>query len=307
VVDDEASAATTATIVGLTNGTTYYFRVAATNLAGTGPASAPVSAMPRSVPTMPRSLAATPTNLTGQIRLTWSAPSSTGGSPVTDYVVQRSLNGTSWTTVSDGVNPTTGLTVTGLANGTRYYLRVAAKNVVGTGPASAAVSAIPRTRPSAPRSLTATPLNVAGQMRLAWLAPLSTGGSPITDYVIQRSLDGTNWTTISDGVNTTTAFTVTGLTGGTRYVFRVAAKNVAGTGPPSGPVSKIMRTLPSAPGQLPRHHVLGRRSSPGNRRHRPEECRSPTTCSSDRCPGRGRGRRSRHTFPRPRAATASRA
>ena len=79
---------------------------------------------------------------------------------------------------------------------------------------------------TAPRSLTATPTNLSGQIRLTWTAPLSNGGSAITDYIIQRSPNGsTGWVTITDGVSTTTGYTVTGLTNGTRYYFRVFARN----------------------------------------------------------------------------------
>jgi hypothetical protein len=57
-------------------------------------------------------------------------------------------------------------------------------------------------------------------------------GSPaLNDYVIQYSSDsGSNWTTFTDTVSTSTSVTVTGLTNGTAYIFRVAGKNNIGTG-----------------------------------------------------------------------------
>ena len=98
-------------------------------------------------------------------------------SAITDYLIQRSPNGTSgWVTINDGVHATTGYTVTGLANGTRYYFRVLARNAAGTGPASIVVSQIPLPVPTAVRSLAAAPTNVSGQLRLTWLAPASNGG-----------------------------------------------------------------------------------------------------------------------------------
>ena len=62
-------------------------------------------------------------------------------------------------------------------------------------------------------------------MRLSWLLPASNGGLAITDYIIQRSPNGTSsWVTVNDGVRTTTIYTVAGLTNGTRYYFRVLAR-----------------------------------------------------------------------------------
>ena len=176
----------------------------------------------------------------GQVRLTWLAPASNGGAAVTDYVIQRSWNGTGgWVAVSDGVRATTGYTVSNLSNGTRYWFRVSARNAAGTGPVSVAVNAVPRTVPGVVRSLGAVP-GGSGQVRLTWLAPASNGGAVVTDYVIQRSWNGTGgWVVVSDGVRATTGYTVSNLSNGTRYWFRVSARNAAGTGPVSVAVNAV--------------------------------------------------------------------
>jgi hypothetical protein len=81
-----------------------------------------------------------------QVVLSWSAPDS-GGSAITDYVVEQFDADTStWTLLSDEV-ATTSYTVTGLTNGTSYSFRVSAKNVIGTGTVSATVTATPVTPP----------------------------------------------------------------------------------------------------------------------------------------------------------------
>jgi hypothetical protein len=82
--------------------------------------------------------------------------------------------------------------------------------------------------PAAPTGISGTP--GVGTMALAWTAPTNTGGVALTDYIIQYSTDQTNWTTFADGTSTATTATVTGLTGGTNYYFRVAAVNSVGTG-----------------------------------------------------------------------------
>lgn len=84
--------------------------------------------------------------------------------------------------------------------------------------------------PPAPTGLAAIPGNA--QAALSWTAPSVAAQTPITDYVVQYSSNsGSTWTTFSDGTSTATAATVTGLTNGTAYVFRVAGVNGVGTGP----------------------------------------------------------------------------
>ena len=230
-INDGVRTTTSYTVTGLTNGTRYYFRVLAKNVAGNSAWSNTANAIPRTKPSAPRSLTAAPTNLSGQVRLSWLLPASNGGAAITDYIIQRSANGTSsWVTINDGVRTTRTYTVTGLANGTRYYFRVLARNAAGTGVACNVTNAIPRTKPSAP-ALRATRGNA--RVTLAWTPPTSNGGSAITRYVLQRSTSPTSgWVNLSTTIPATTrSFTATGLLNGTRYYFRIAAVNAAGTGP----------------------------------------------------------------------------
>ena len=103
----------------------------------------------------PTAVTATPGN--GQVALSWTAPTATGGAAITDYLVQYSTdNGTSWTTFDDGVSTTTTATVTGLTNGTPHLFRVAAVNVGGTGRATNSSAVTPRTVPGTPTAVTGT-------------------------------------------------------------------------------------------------------------------------------------------------------
>jgi len=101
--------------------------------------------------------------------------------------------------------------------------------------------------PPAPASVTATAGNT--QAAISWAAPTVVAQAPITDYVVQYSSNGgTTWTTFSDGTSTATTATVTGLTNGTAYVFRVAAINAVGTGSYSTASSAVtILGLPGAP------------------------------------------------------------
>ena len=158
-------------VTGLTNGTTYYFRVAAVSQVGEGKPSVEANAVPATVPGAPAGLTATPGD--GTVTLSWAAPAS-GGAPVTGYNVYQGTNpgGESRVPVNGSSLVTaTGYKVTGLVNGTTYYFRVTAVNRVGQGPASAEVKVVPATVPGAPAGLTATRGN--GNVTLSWTVPPS--------------------------------------------------------------------------------------------------------------------------------------
>lgn len=134
--------ATTATVTGLANGTAYTFTVTAVNAVGEGPASAPTAPVtPReelapTAPGAPRDVRATAGN--AQAVVSWTAPASTGGSPVRRYRVTAAPGGATVTVDA----PATVATVGGLANGTAYTFTVAAANDAGEGAASAPSAAV---------------------------------------------------------------------------------------------------------------------------------------------------------------------
>ena len=80
----------------------------------------------------------------------------------------------------------------------------------------------------APTGLSGAPGNVL--VALTWTAPASDGGDAISDYTIEySSTGGAVWSWFNDGVSTATSATVTGLTNGTAYLFRVSTVNASGT------------------------------------------------------------------------------
>jgi hypothetical protein len=93
--------------------------------------------------------------------------------------------------------------------------------------------------PPAPTSVTAS--GGDAQASVSWTAPTGViAQAPVTDYVVQYSTNsGSTWTTFSDGTSTATSATVTGLTNGTAYTFRVAAVNGIGTGSYSSASSAV--------------------------------------------------------------------
>ncbi len=85
-----------------------------------------------------------------------------------------------------------------------------------------------QTIPNAPTNVIATRGN--GSATITFVAPVNNGGSPLTDYIIEYKLttEPTVWTTFTDGVSTNLTTTVTGLTNGLSYDFRVSTLNTFG-------------------------------------------------------------------------------
>lgn len=73
----------------------------------------------------------------GQVGISWTAPSFSGGAPITDYKIEYSSNsGSTWTEWNHTPSTATSATVTGLPDYLTYEFRVTAKNAVGLGTAS---------------------------------------------------------------------------------------------------------------------------------------------------------------------------
>jgi Fibronectin type III domain/NHL repeat len=135
--------ATSLLVTGLTNGASYRFQVAATNAVGTGPNSA-LSAVvvPATVPGAPLIGTAASGTAGGTVTATanWSAPTSTGGSAVTGYVVRAlrmSSTGTVLATTTSAVQPGTARALTMTLSAGNYRFTVQASNKAGSGPQSA--------------------------------------------------------------------------------------------------------------------------------------------------------------------------
>jgi fibronectin type 3 domain-containing protein/lysophospholipase L1-like esterase len=209
------------TNTGLTNGTAYYYKVAAVNGSGTSAYSNEATATPSggSAPSSPTGLAATPGN--AQVGLTWSTSAG-----ATSYNVYRgtTAGGESTTAIATGLT-SAAYTDSGVTNGTAYYYKVAAVNSVGTSGYSNEASATPTggSVPAAPTGLAATAGNA--QVGLSW-----TASSGATSYNLYRgtSAGEESGTAVATGITTTT-YTDTGLTNGTAYYYKVAAVNSVGT------------------------------------------------------------------------------
>ena len=237
-------------------GTTRHYRVSAINANGTGTASNVDNATTTTtVPGAPTSLTATASGTTA-IDLSWTAPSSDGGSAITGYRIEVSSDGgSSWNDREANTgSTTTTYSHTGLSAGTTRHYRVSAINSVGTGAASNTANATTdaaNTVPGAPTGLSAT-ADGTGEIDLSWDEPADDGGSAITGYRIEFSSDGGNsWNDrVANTGNTSTTYAHTGLDAGTTRHYRVSAINSVGTGAASNTANATTdaaNTVPGAP------------------------------------------------------------
>ena len=234
------STATTIAVTGLTNGTAYFFRVAAVNPVGYGATALTSPITPMTIPGAPAIVSATPGN--ASVALVWRAPGSDGGGAISNYIIEYKVDGPSitWTRFPRVASSATTANVTGLTNGTNYLFRVTAVNAAGIGPASNTSDPVmPVTVPTVPFDVVA----VGGdkQARLTWNAPVSNGGLPVIDYILEyRAAGAATWTTFADGVSPLTSGTVTGLINGVTYTFQVTAKNSFGSSAASAVTSPVV-------------------------------------------------------------------
>jgi len=187
------------------------------------------------VPGPPTSVTASAGNAKATVSFT--APSSNGGSAITGYTVTSSPGDIK------GTGSSSPITVNGLTNGTAYTFTIVATNVVGNSVASAASSAVTPmvsvTVPGPPTSVTAVAGN--GQATVSFTAPASNGGSAITGYTVTSSPGGIT------GTGSGSPITLSGLSNGTAYTFSVVATNAIGNSSPSTASSAVTPSV-SAPG-----------------------------------------------------------
>ncbi len=227
--------------------TQYYYRVRAYNGAGYSAYSNEANATTPAVisaPAAPRNLTAVPEN--GRVTLTWNR------NLESDFLKYRIYYGTtisSSMTLKDSTSGSaadTTKTITGLTNGTAYSFRITAVNNAGvesefSNEANVTIPIV-STAPTAPRNLAATPGN--GKATLIWNRNLE------SDFLKYRIYYGTTISssmTLKDstfGGAADTTKTITSLTNGTAYSFRITAVN--NTGVESG-FSNAADATPNAP------------------------------------------------------------
>jgi hypothetical protein len=185
------------------------------------------------------------------VHVTWTAPSGAVAAGVLGYIITSNTGGTT----EVGKNNLSVEFEQGLIPGDVYTFTVYARTAQGTGPRSAAsdpftmpkpdnlvadeerdegLSGPAHNLPGTPAAPTAT--TGVSQASVAFTAPTSDGGDPITEYTVVSTPGGFT------KVGTASPLVVTGLTAGTPYTFKVKAKNGFGYGPLSAASNSVTPT-----------------------------------------------------------------
>jgi hypothetical protein len=203
----------------------YSYRVVAKNTIGYGGQFMSLTAQSVSTPV---SVIPAPTNLTAtlqagpQIRLAWTDNTSNE----TGYVVERSVNGGAFATLTTLAANATSYVNTGSQAGATYAYRVAATSAAGPSAYSNTAQVVVPVAPAAPTSLSAANGANSGNNRsviLNWTANLTN----VTGFTIQRATNAafTSGLASVPAAATATTYTWTGLSRNTSYYFRIVANN----------------------------------------------------------------------------------
>jgi hypothetical protein len=147
--------------------------------------------------------------------------------PIVNYVY--SLNGSKYIECDPAITSSPMYISSGLANGTTYTIKIAAKSYYGVGEFSNEITLTTFDVPAAPSNLSVVSGN--GSLTVSFI-PGADGNTSILDY--KYSLNNGAWTSANTA---TSPITISGLTNNTAYGVRIRAVNAIGDGAISTNVS----------------------------------------------------------------------
>uniref|UniRef100_A0A670HYW5 Titin n=1 Tax=Podarcis muralis TaxID=64176 RepID=A0A670HYW5_PODMU len=202
-----------AKVTDLAEGVPYFYRVSAENEYGIGePCELTEPVVATEEPAPPKRLDIVDTTKSSAI-LAWLKPDHDGGSRITGYLLEMKQKGSDYWLEAGQTKQLT-FTVEGLIENNEYDDIFALCSL--TDP------------PGRPEVTDVTRSSVS----LTWSPPLYDGGSKIVGYIVERKPyneagDG-RWLKCNYTIVSENSFTVTALSEGEEYEFRVLAKNAAG-------------------------------------------------------------------------------
>lgn len=233
----------------MTFGNTYKFIVQAENAFGLSVATAELVLLSATVPLAPDSVATSV--LADQLVVTWAEPSAQG-SPITGYRVYIRQNDllyeqdlvacdhSSSTTLTCSI-PLATLIIApfSLSKDQSVFAKVRAINFYGDGDySSAGNGAVIVLLPDAPNYFQNDPsLTNENQIAMTWEDGLSDGGTPIIDYRITYDQSIGTYITLATGITELKYTTLSSLTSGRTYKFKIEARNSVGYSLPSSEIS----------------------------------------------------------------------
>lgn len=139
------------------------------------------------------------------------------------FRVDRSTNGSTYTFLGYTMAGVTAYTDTGLSPSTKYYYRVRAENVAGNSGYATYTYTTSNGIPDAPSGLTASSIS-SNKVVLTWID----NSSDESLFRVERSLNGTTYSSIGTTSANIVTYSDSGLTSATQYYYRVRAENKYG-------------------------------------------------------------------------------
>uniref|UniRef100_A0A3Q1C8Q8 Immunoglobulin like and fibronectin type III domain containing 1, tandem duplicate 3 n=1 Tax=Amphiprion ocellaris TaxID=80972 RepID=A0A3Q1C8Q8_AMPOC len=171
------------------------------------------------------------------IEFKWRPPKDAGGSPITDYILERQQIGrNSWKKLGK-IGPEAKYRDIDVDHGRKYCYHIRVETDQGTSEMmetddiQAGTKAYPGP-PSTPKIVSA----FKDCINLAWSAPSNTGGTNILGYNVEKRKNGSNlWSQVNPHDEPIKEYAVKDVVEGIEYEFRVSAINISGAGEPSTP------------------------------------------------------------------------